>query len=177
MKSLFAVLLTACLCMSVKGEDSKPPRTLPGGWVYVWGDEFNGSRIDAKKWKPELGVIRNQGSQQTYTGRPKNMRLEDGCLVLETHFEKFANVNYKKSSADWIKNTKFMPYTSGSVTTIKTKNFMFGRLEVRAKVPKTKGIWPAIWLLGKNGAGPSTGRLICWRIFPNSRMWFIPLST
>lgn len=142
MKSLFAVLLTACLCMSVKGEDSKPPRTLPGGWVYVWGDEFNGSRIDAKKWKPELGVIRNQGSQQTYTGRPKNMRLEDGCLVLETHFEKFANINYKKSSADWIKNTKFMPYTSGSVTTIKTKNFMFGRLEVRAKVPKTKGIWP-----------------------------------
>ena len=84
MKSLFAVLLTACLCMSVKGEDSKPPRTLPGGWVYVWGDEFNGSRIDAKKWKPELGVIRNQGSQQTYTGRPKNMRLEDGCLVLES---------------------------------------------------------------------------------------------
>lgn len=82
--------------MSVKGEDSKPPRTLPGGWVYVWGDEFNGSRIDAKKWKPELGVIRNQGSQQTYTGRPKNMRLEDGCLVLETHFEKFANINYKK---------------------------------------------------------------------------------
>ena len=57
------------------------------------------------------------------------MRLEDGCLVLETHFEKFANNNYKKSPSDWIKNTKFMPYTSGSVTTIKTKNFMFGRLE------------------------------------------------
>ena len=117
--------------MSVKGEDSKPPRTLPGGWVYVWGDEFNGSRIDAKKWKPELGVIRNQGSQQTYTGRPKNMRLEDGCLVLETHFEKFANINYKKSSADWIKNTKFMPYTSGS-----------------------------IWLLGKNKWGwPANGEI------------------
>lgn len=177
MKSLFAVLLTACLCMSVKGEDSKPPRTLPGGWVYVWGDEFNGSRIDAKKWKPELGVIRNQGSQQTYTGRPKNMRLEDGCLVLETHFEKFANINYKKSSADWIKNTKFMPYTSGSVTTIKTKNFMFGRLEVRAKVPKTKGICqPSGCLARINGAGPPMERLICWRIFPNSRMWFIPLS-
>ena len=117
-KSLFAVLLAACLCMSVKGEDAKPPKTLPGGWVYVWGDEFNGSKIDAKKWKPELGVIRNQGSQQTYTARPKNMRLEDGCLVLETHFEKFANINYKKSPSDWIKNTKFMPYTSGSVTTI-----------------------------------------------------------
>ena len=40
-------------------------------------------------------------------------RQEDGCLVLETHFEKFANINYKKSPSDWIKNTKFMPYTSG----------------------------------------------------------------
>lgn len=70
-----------------------------------------------------------------------------------------------------------MPYTSGSVTTIKTKNFMFGRLEVRAKVPRTKGIWPAIWLLGKNKWGwPSMERLICWRIFPSSRMWFIPPS-
>ena len=85
-KSLFAVLLAACLCMSVKGEDAKPPKILPGGWVYVWGDEFNGSKIDAKKWKPELGVIRNQGSQQTYTARPKNMRLEDGCLVLELSY-------------------------------------------------------------------------------------------
>lgn len=178
MKSLFAVLLTACLCMSVKGEDSKPPRTLPGGWVYVWGDEFNGSRIDAKKWKPELGVIRNQGSQQTYTGRPKNMRLEDGCLVLETHFEKFANVNYKKSSADWIKNTKFMPYTSGSVTTIKTKISCSADWKCVPRFPKPRASGlPSGCLARINGAGPSTGRLICWKIFPNSRMWFIPLST
>lgn len=40
------------------------------------------------------------------------------------------------------------------------KNFMFGRLEVRAKVPKTKGIWPAIWLLGKNKWGwPANGEI------------------
>lgn len=70
-KSLFAVLLAACLCMSVKGEDAKPPKTLPGGWVYVWGDEFNGSKIDAKKWKPELGVIRNQGPSRPIQHGPR----------------------------------------------------------------------------------------------------------
>ena len=160
-KGLFAVLLAACLCTSGKGENVNPPKTLPGGWVYVWGDEFNGTKVNPKKWQPELGVVRNQGSQQTYTARPKNLRVKDGNLVLETHFEKFANINYKKSNAEWIKNTKFMPYTSGSVSTLKTKTFLFGRLEVRAKLPnKAKGIWPAIWLLGKNKWGwPTNGEI------------------
>lgn len=160
-KGLFAVLLAACLCTSGKGENVNPPKTLPGGWVYVWGDEFNGTKVNPKKWQPELGVVRNQGSQQTYTARPKNLRVKDGNLVLETHFEKFANINYKKSNAEWIKNTKFMPYTSGSVSTLKTKTFLFGRLEVRAKLPnKAKGIWPPIWLLGKNKWGwPTNGEI------------------
>ena len=62
-KGLFAVLLAACLCTSGKGENVNPPKTLPGGWVYVWGDEFNGTKVNPKKWQPELGVVRNQGSQ------------------------------------------------------------------------------------------------------------------
>lgn len=144
----------------VSAKTGTPPKTLPGGWVYVWGDEFNGTKINPKKWQPELGVIRNLGSQQTYTSRPKNMRLKNGALVLETHFEKFKNIHYGKSGTKWIKDTKFMPYTSGSVTTIKTKLMHFGRLEVRAKVPRTKGIWPAIWLLGKNKWGwPANGEI------------------
>ena len=28
--------------------------------------------------------------------------------------------------------------------------FTFGRIDIRAKLPKTKGIWPALWLLGNN---------------------------
>lgn len=161
MKKLFHTFLgIACLAASPVFAETSPPQTLPGGYVYIWGDEFNGPRINSEKWKPELGVVRNQGSQQTYTGRNKNIRIEKGYLVLETHFEKFKNINFKKNGKGWIQQTRSMPYTSGSVTTIDTQQFLFGRLEVRAKLPKTKGIWPAIWLLGKNKWGwPSNGEI------------------
>lgn len=159
-RSLVSIFLGILGVSFVYAKSETPPKSLPGGWVYVWGDEFNGLRINPKNWQPELGVIRNQGSQQTYTSRVKNMRIKNGKLVLETHFEKFKNIHYGKSGAKWIKETKFMPYTSGSVTTIKTKLMHFGRLEVRAKVPRTKGIWPAIWLLGKNKWGwPTNGEI------------------
>ncbi len=159
-KKLFLSMLTAACVFGATAVNAAAPKTLPGGWVYIWGDEFNGSKLNPKKWQPELGVVRNQGSQQTYTGRPKNIRLSGGRLVLETHFEKFANIHYGKSGSEWIRNIKEMPYTSGSVSTIKTQTFHFGRLEVRAKLPKTKGIWPAIWLLGKNKWGwPTNGEI------------------
>ncbi|MBK7635882.1 MAG: glycoside hydrolase family 16 protein [Saprospiraceae bacterium] len=30
------------------------------------------------------------------------------------------------------------------------KEFTFGRIDIRAKLPKGKGIWPALWMLGAN---------------------------
>ena len=93
------------------------------------------------------------------------MRLEDGCLeFLETHFEKFANINYEKSPAGVDKQgiPEFMPYTSGSGTTIKTKNFHPpSRLEVRAKVPETQGhLASHLAELGKNKWGwPANGEI------------------
>lgn len=163
MHHLSALLMITCFASigSISSaQNTQAPKKLPGGLVYVWGDEFNGKTLDTKKWQPELGVIRNQGSQQTYTDKTKNLRIEKGCLILETHFEKCKNSNYKKNGLGWTQTTEYMPYTSASVNSINTKTFLFGRLEVRAKVPKTKGIWPAIWLLGKNSWGwPANGEI------------------
>ncbi len=155
---LLTVLLAGLLCET--SSSANPPKKLPGGWVLVWNDEFSGSKLDDSKWKPELGVVRNHGSQQTYTPRRENIRVEKGNLVLETRFERFKNVNFNPQGKGWIQQTEYMPYTSGSVTTKDTRLFHYGRLEVRAKLPKTKGIWPAIWLLGKNSwSWPANGEI------------------
>ena len=39
-------------------------------------------------------------------------------------------------------------YTSARIITKGKQNFKFGRIDVRAKLPKGKGMWPAIWMLG-----------------------------
>lgn len=41
-------------------------------------------------------------------------------------------------------------YTSASINTLGLFEFLFGRVEVRAKPPTGNGDWPAIWMLGTN---------------------------
>ncbi len=132
--------------------DSTAPATLDGGWVYVWGDEFNGDTLDETKWDYELGVIRNEGTQQAYT--EEAVTVSDGCLTITSTYvgegsDGVYNVNYVGDDYSWfVYNTEYMPYSSGSVTTQNTYSFLYGRLEVSVKLPDATGAWPAIWMLG-----------------------------
>lgn len=104
-------------------------------WRLVWSDEFDNSGLpDADKWTYEEGYIRNNELQYYTAGREENARVEDGVLVIETRAD-----NYEGH-----------PITSASVTTQDKAEWMYGRIEVRAKLPTGLGMWPAIWMLGTN---------------------------
>jgi beta-glucanase (GH16 family) len=45
-------------------------------------------------------------------------------------------------------------YTSGLLTTKASFSQVYGLFEIRAKLPKGKGLWPAFWLLPENRAWP-----------------------
>lgn len=138
----------------------KPPRTLEGGWTLEWNDEFNGTKLDTKKWNYELGVTRNKGCSQAYT--KENVKVKDGVLKLISEARQTRNATHGKSSvAPWAAAIKTQPYASGSVTTRGTKSFSLpGRLEFRARIPKAKGVWPALWTMHQNGYGwPANGEI------------------
>lgn len=117
--------------------DTKPVRIAfePKKWRLEWSDEFkSGPAPDPKKWSYEEGYIRN-GEAQYYTkDRRENARVEGGRLIIEARKD---NWNGK-------------PITSASLITLGKKEFLYGRIEARAKVPTGKGTWPAIWTLGTN---------------------------
>ena len=149
--ALFAVTSLAT------AKPQKAPQKLPGGWVYAWGDEFNGSKLDTRKWKYELGVVRNQGSRHAYT--KDCVKVRKGMLVLESRCEETPNETYKPGGKTWFQKIKTQPYASGSITSLGTQSFTPPcRLEFRAKVPKGRGVWPAIWTMHQNKYGwPANG--------------------
>lgn len=111
----------------------------------VWNDEFDGEGApDPEKWGYEIGYIRNNEAQY-YSDRLENVFQKDGALTIRTLKEKFPIAG--KPGA---KGRDFAEYTSGSINTFKKAGWLYGRVEVRARLPKGKGIWPAIWMMGTN---------------------------
>ena len=141
-----SALVAGCLALAgcAGNEAPSPPAagtsansraTALPGFALVWSDEFDHSGPpDPAKWGYEEGLLRNDEAQYYTRGRLENARVEDGRLVLEARHERFASAEY----------------TSASLTTRKSTQFLYGRVEVRAQLPRGRGLWPAIWMLGAN---------------------------
>lgn len=163
MNTFCKMLLPVVMCSVAFGAADKgkgaPPKKLPGGWVYAWGDEFNGKSLNTKKWAYELGTVRNRGASHVYT--KEAVAVTGGKLVITSAAKKTRNPDYKPGSDKWLEKEEYKPYSSGSVTTRGVYEFKCpGRLEIRAKVPKAKGVWPALWTMHVNKySWPANGEI------------------
>ncbi len=102
-------------------------------WKLVWRDEFDGAEIDQTHWRIVEGFVgASNGELEVYTGRPENIRLENGQLVIEARQESYQGHGY----------------TAGRLTTAGLLAWTYGRFEARIKLPYGQGLWPAFWLLG-----------------------------
>jgi len=103
----------------------------------IWNDEFNGKGLpDSAKWNYEVGGdgYGNNEAQFYTQNRLENARIENGNLIIEAKKE------------NWEKNK----YTSAKLLTRGKFSFQYGTVEVRAKLPKGRGTWPAIWMMSEN---------------------------
>jgi len=113
-------------------------------WQLLWSDEFDGDKIDKKKWeqvKDCWGGGNNE--QQCYTGRDSNTFVKNGQLNIVAKKGNFTGPD----NIDGNPGTRTLPYTSGKLRSINKGNWKYGRFEVRAKLPFGQGTWPAIWML------------------------------
>lgn len=122
----------------------------------VWSDEFDVDGRPSKDWTFEHGFVRNQ-ELQWY--QPQNAFVKDGCLVIEGRQEHRPNPDYETGNGDWRRNREYIEFTSSSLTTRLSRQFLYGRFEVRAKIPVGSGSWPAIWLLGNKWEWPLNGEI------------------
>ncbi|MEY8685531.1 family 43 glycosylhydrolase [Bacteroides sp. AN502(2024)] len=137
---------------------SLPIAAQSDGWRLVWSDEFDTEgRLSPSVWNYEQGYVRNE-EEQWY--QPDNAICKGGFLVIEARKERDRkNPLFMSGSSDWRQKREFVEYTSSSVTTAGKKEFLYGRFEVRARIPVAKGAWPAIWTLGNGMEWPSCGEI------------------
>jgi beta-glucanase (GH16 family) len=113
----------------------------------VWADEFeqpDGSPPDAKNWTHTIGGDGFGNAElQYYTDDVRNAYVENNMLVIKAIQERYMGRNY----------------TSARINSLTKAQFIYGRMEIRAKLPNTQGIWPAIWMLPAKGGGPTSGEI------------------
>ncbi|MEB2777649.1 glycoside hydrolase family 16 protein [Algoriphagus sp. D3-2-R+10] len=107
------------------------------GYTKIFDDEFNSVNFD-EEWEfvqgngcPDACGWGN-GELQNYN--ENNIKIQNGNLVITAKEE----IQGQSS------------YTSGRISTLDTFSFTFGRIDVRAKLPKGQGLWAGVWLLGDN---------------------------
>ncbi len=101
----------------------------------VWEENFNSKKLNEKVWNYEIGNgcpnICGWGNNERQYYTKSNHTVSKGNLTITA-----------KKEGD--------KYTSTRITTSGKKEFQYGRIEARAKLPAGQGIWPAFWMLGSN---------------------------
>lgn len=127
-----------------------------GPWRLVWHDEFNGSRIDPKKWTFAVECWGGGNHErQCYTNR--NAVVRHGVLTITARRETTTGPDLPEAlrkSGEPVA-TKTQPYSSAKLTTARKAQWKYGKFEIRARLPLGQGTWPAIWMLpADNAYGP-----------------------
>ena len=104
-------------------------------FTLVWEENFDGDTLDTDIWNFELGDGCDQGicgwgNQELQRYTDSNHSLSDGILTINIEKDNF--------------------YTSTRITTKGKKEFQYGKVEARMKLPQGDGLWPAFWMLGND---------------------------
>jgi beta-glucanase (GH16 family) len=122
----------------------------PSGYHLVFSDEFRGSSLDRGKWNSRYRwgpdwII--NGEKQYYVDRINNPDFGHSPFSFDGEHLTISATrtpDHLKSGAKW------QPYLSGALTSFNKFKMRYGYVEMRAKLPRGRGMWPAFWMLHQN---------------------------
>ena len=116
----------------------------------IWSEEFDGDELNESNWTILIGDgcpdLCGWGNSELQYYRSENITVSNGLLTITAKKEASGNRDF----------------TSSRIKTDAKVMINYGRIDVRARLPKGKGIWPAIWMLGqtRDSVGwPSCGEI------------------
>lgn len=102
------------------------------GWVLTFEDDFTGSALDPQRWETQYpwGRDRSKTGELQWYG--------EGAFALSGSVLKLLATEGGPAG---------FRYTSGMISTHASFAQVYGRFEIRCRVPAGTGLWPAFWLL------------------------------
>lgn len=131
----FVCILFIILCFAYCSTSQRTVKR--GDWKLSWSEEFNYHGLpDSSKWSYDVGGHGWGNNELQYYTRASvnNVEVSNGSLKIKALREKIEN----------------REYTSSRLSTRGKADFTYGKIEIRAKLPAGRGLWPAIWMLGAN---------------------------
>ena len=129
-KKLFLGFLPVLIAtITIAAEGAIPSKA---GWKLAWQDEFSEPELSATKWNRLTREQSKHNELQYYV--PDEAYVENGSLRLRSRVRDYGSQHYTSGRID----------TSGKFAPV------YGRFEIRAKLPGGQGMWPAHWLYPQN---------------------------
>ncbi|HBL75610.1 MAG: glycoside hydrolase [Bacteroidetes bacterium GWF2_42_66] len=145
---IFTVALFSAAACGVRNSEKAGNKEV---YQLVWADEFDYAGLpDSGKWSYDTeGNSSGWGNNeaQFYTKeRLENAEVKDGMLHITARKEVYENKEY----------------TSARLITKGKGDWLYGKFEVKARLPEGRGLWPAIWMLPTDweyGNWPASGEI------------------
>ena len=136
-KRIMAALCGCCLALASQAQQAT--------YELVWEDHFDGSTFNEAYWSK---IPRGKANWNRHMSNADTLyALKDGNLILRG-----------------ICNNGALPqdtarYLTGGLYTKGKLNLRHGKVEVRARLGRAQGAWPAIWMLPENAKWPDGGEI------------------
>ena len=121
--------------------------SVPDGYRMVFSDEFRGSSLDTGKWNSSYRwgphwIINSE--QQFYVDRINDPNFGHNPFSFDGEH---LNITAQRTPDYLRSKASNQPYLSGALTTYNKFRMRYGYVEIRARLPRGQGLWPAFWLL------------------------------
>lgn len=157
--------LVAMTAFHVQADDapaSAPAAEATRTWAFgatpIWQDEFDYEGLpDPARWSYDIGG-NGWGNEelQYYTDQLANAFVGDGLLTIVARKQRAGRSRF----------------TSARLVSRDKGDFLYGRIELRARLPVARGTWPALWMLPPTtatGIGRARARSTSWSTSATTR--------
>jgi beta-glucanase (GH16 family) len=137
---VIALLADPAMTVAKKRRAPEPAPQPQPVWQLAFQDDFDGSTLNDKLWETQFPWGRDRsavGELQYYA--PDAFKVANSKLQIIAQPAQPGSTHL---------------YNSGLVSTHNSFATKYGRFEIRCKMPKGKGLWPAFWLLPADTSWP-----------------------